>query len=105
VLLRIVGWVALIAFAAVWVWACLTGLHLAGSYLALGLVWTVVIALPVLWLRWIWLLYACVFIGAWLVWRWPLLLALLFAVPRAFLMLPGAVSTYLANWRHPRAYW
>jgi hypothetical protein len=45
------------------------------------------------------------FLGAVLLWHWPVLVALLFAAPRLFTMLPGAISTLLAQLRHPRPLW
>jgi hypothetical protein len=43
--------------------------------------------------------------GALAVWRLPLVIALPLAMPRVILILPGLVSTWLANRRHPRARW
>ncbi len=43
--------------------------------------------------------------GAVLLWHWPVFAALVLAAPRLFLMLPGAIATWLARWRHPRPLW
>ena len=99
-LIRIVGLALLTALAAAWVWACLAGLGLG---VIIG--WAVLIAAAIAWLRQIWLLQIGAFLGALLVWRWPVVPALLLAVPRALLVLPGLISTYLASRRHPRVRW
>jgi hypothetical protein len=99
-LIRIIGLALLMAFAAAWVWACVAGLGLG-----VNIGGAVLIAATIAWLRQIWLLQIAAFLGALLVWRWPFLLALLLAAPRALLVLPGLVSTYLANRRHPRTPW
>jgi hypothetical protein len=52
-----------------------------------------------------WLVRAGALIGAVLLWHWPVIVALVFAAPRLFTMLPGAVSTLLARVRHPRPLW
>jgi hypothetical protein len=44
-------------------------------------------------------------VGAVLLWHWPVIVALVFAAPRLFTMLPGAISTLLARARHPRPLW
>lgn len=44
-------------------------------------------------------------LGAVLLWHWPVMLALLFAAPRLFAMLPGTIAMLLARWRHPRPLW
>ena len=99
-LIRIVGLALLTVLAAAWAWACLAGLGLGVS---IG--WAVLIAAAIAWLRQIWLLQIVAFLGALLVWRWPVVPALLLAVPRALLVLPGLISTYLAGRRHPRVRW
>jgi hypothetical protein len=99
-LIRMVGTLALAAFAATWVAACLTGLSLLA-----GFGWALLIAAALVWLRFIWLLSAAVCVGAIVAWHWPVVLAVLLAIPRVFLMLPGVASTYLASWRHPRIRW
>jgi hypothetical protein len=99
-LLGIVLWLALAAYAALWLAACVTGLGLLA-----GLVVGVVLAVLLAALRLTWLLQLAVCVGALAVWHWPVVLALLLAIPRAVLVLPGWVSTTLANRRHPRARW
>jgi hypothetical protein len=99
-LLRIMGLALIAAFIAVQAWACLVGLT-AG----VGIVWALGIAAALLWLRLFRLLQLGVFVGAVAIWHLPILIALVLAVPRAFLMLPGLLSTYLASRRHPRPRW
>ncbi|HWW19474.1 MAG TPA: hypothetical protein VNZ06_01600 [Steroidobacteraceae bacterium] len=91
---------ALAAWAAAFAAACLSGLGLIA-----GIAWALLIAAALAWLRWTWLLRLAVCVGAVAVWHWPLVLALLLAVPRAPLLLPGLVSSTLASWRHPRERW
>lgn len=100
------GYLALAALAA------LAALRLARLGLATllllkfcGPVLAVVGLLAAVLLRLDWLVRAAAAAGAVLLWRWPLIAALVFAVPRLFTMLPGAVSTLLARWRHPRPRW
>jgi len=88
------------AFIAVQGWACLLGLATG-----VGMVWALCITAALLWLRLFRLLQLSVFLGAMAIWHLPILIALVLAVPRAFLMLPGLVSTYLASRRHPRPRW
>lgn len=52
-----------------------------------------------------WLVRAGALAGAVLLWHWPVVAALAFAAPRLFTMLPGAIATMLARWRHPRTLW
>lgn len=52
-----------------------------------------------------WLLRLAAAAAAVSVWHWPVMLALLFAMPRLFLMAPGAVTQWLALKRHPRPRW
>jgi hypothetical protein len=99
-LTRIIGLTGIAAFIAVQAWACLTGL----AY-GVGMVWALPIAAAALWLRLFRWLQLVVLLAAMALWHLPIWLALLLAVPRAFLMLPGYVSTYLANRRHPRPRW
>jgi hypothetical protein len=98
--IRVLGLLALATFAATWAVACVTGLSLIAG-VACGLVIAAVLA----WLRATWLLQLAVCVGAVAVWHWPLVAAVLFAAPRLLLVLPGIVSSYLANRRHPRARW
>jgi hypothetical protein len=99
-LLRVVSWLLLTAFAVLWLAACVTGLSLIA-----GLLWGVLIGAVLAWLRFSWLLQLAVGFGAWSAWRWPMAAAVLLAAPRIVLVLPGLVSSYLANLRHPRARW
>jgi len=45
------------------------------------------------------------FLAAMSLWRWPWYAALILAAPRVLLVLPGLVSTFLAERRHPRPIW
>jgi hypothetical protein len=99
-LIRVVGVLVLAAYAATWVAACIAGLRPLG-----GLGCAVIIACALLWLRFTWLLQGAVCVGAIAIWHWPWIWAVLLAVPRAVLVLPGLLSTTLARWRHPRARW
>ncbi len=99
-MLRIVAWLVLAGYASLWVAACLSGLgRLAG--VVVGILIAVILAA----LRLTWLLQLAVCVGAIAVWHWPVAWALVLALPRAVLVLPGLVSSYLANLRHPRARW
>jgi hypothetical protein len=99
-LIRALSALLLAAYAATWIGACIEGLRPLG-----GLAWAVIIACALLWLRFTWLLRVAVCVGAIATWHWPWVWAVLLAVPRAVLMLPGLVSSTLASWRHPRARW
>jgi hypothetical protein len=44
-------------------------------------------------------------LGVVLLWHWPVMVALLFAAPRLFTMLPGTMAMLLARFRHPRPLW
>jgi hypothetical protein len=100
VLVRIVLWLLLTAWVALWLAACLTGLHLIAIW---G--WALAIAAVLAWMRCIRLLQLAAWMGAWNAWHWPLVLAVALAAPRAFLVLPGLISNYLADLRHPRSRW
>jgi len=78
---------------------------LLGLVQAIGPIWGVAAAVTLLWLRCLRALQITIFLGALTVWHWPALLALFLAAPRAFLVLPGLIATFLANRRHPRARW
>ena len=97
---RILGLTGIAAFIALQAWACLAGL-----VYAVGIVWALPLAAVALWLRLFRLLQLGVLLAAVALWHLPIWLALLLAVPRAFLMLPGLISTYLASRRHPRPRW
>lgn len=99
-LMRMAGLLGLLAFAAAWAAACWAGLSLVA-----GIAWGLVIAAASVWLRLTWLLQLGVCIGAVAAWRWPIVLAVLLAAPRLLLVLPGLLSSYLANRRHPRVPW
>jgi hypothetical protein len=71
----------------------------------LGLFWAVSGVLAALLLGFLAPLRLGAFLGAMSVWHWPWYAALIFAVPRLVLMLPGLISTGLAQLRHPRPVW
>jgi hypothetical protein len=71
----------------------------------IGPVWGTAVLLGLLLSGWLLPLQIAVFLGALILWRWPLPLALMLAAPRLLLMLPGLVSTFLASRRHPRPRW
>jgi len=100
ILIRIIGYAALIGFGATWLWACLAGLAIV-----LGMGWALLAIAVLLCLRFFVVLQLAALAGAIAVWHLPVLLALFLAMPRLFLMLPGIVSTFLANRRHPRVRW
>ncbi len=52
-----------------------------------------------------WLVRAGALAGAVLLWHWPVIVALMFAVPRLFTIMPGAIAALLARVRHPRPLW
>ncbi len=70
-----------------------------------GVGWAILAGLLAAVLRLTWLLQAAAFWGAWQLWHWPWPLALIGAMPRAFLMLPGLLLTLKARLRHPRPVW
>ena len=70
-----------------------------------GVHWAIVVALGLLLSGFLVPLQIAVFLGALMVWHWPLLLALIVAAPRLVLMLPGLISSLLASRRHPRPRW
>jgi hypothetical protein len=78
---------------------------LLGLIAVAGPFWGVAAVAALSWLRCIRVLQIAIFLGALTVWHWPAVLALFVAAPRAFLVLPGLIATFLANRRHPRAHW
>jgi hypothetical protein len=100
ILIRMVGFTALVAFGAIWLWACV-----AGFAYAMGTGWTLLAVAMLLWLRFFVPLQLAALFGAIAVWHLPVVPSLLLAAPRPFLMLPGMVATFLASRRHPRARW
>ena len=99
-LIRMVGYPALLLFGVSWLWACVAGLGYG-----VGTGWALLLVGVLLWLRLFVPLQVAALFGAIAVWHLPLVLALLLAAPRVFLMLPGIISTHLANLRHPRVRW
>jgi hypothetical protein len=101
-LVRAVLWLCLSGLAATRFWASVAGLGLC-----LGLSGDTAVLLAALLLRagGYWVLWIAALVGAAISWHLPWMLALPLATPRAFLMLPGVISTALANRRHPRMRW
>ena len=97
---RALLWLLLVSLAATRFAAAVCGLSLI-----LGSGAAVLVAALLLRLGGYWVLWAAALAGAVKSWQLPWLLALPLAAPRAFLVLPGVVSTFLANRRHPRARW
>jgi hypothetical protein len=100
ILIRVLLLVALAGFTLLRLWIAVLGLARG-----IGLAWALVLALALLLSRWLLPLQIAVFIGALMVWHWPLLVALIVAGPRLILLLPGLISTFLAGRRHPRPQW
>ncbi len=91
---------ALALFLLLRVWLGVLGLDLVLGQGAAVLMVALLLACG--WLR---PLQLAAFVGAWMVWHWPLAAALIVAAPRLVLVLPGLISTLLARWRHPRPRW
>jgi hypothetical protein len=100
ILIRVLLLLALAGFTVLRLWIAVLGLAQG-----IGVVWAVVLALALLLSGWLLPLQIAVFLGALMVWHWPLPLALVVAAPRLILVLPGLISTFLASKRHPRARW
>jgi hypothetical protein len=97
---RIVALAALSTWLLARGWACLLGMeHFVGWS------WAPILIALMLWLRLVVLLQIAILLGAVMGWHLPVIVALPLAMPRLFLMLPGLVSTFLANHRHPRVRW
>jgi hypothetical protein len=94
---------ALLVFAA----ACLgwIGLGAAGLWVGLGPVWALLALALLALFRFYAPLRLGVVLGGVLLLGWPWIVALIVAVPRPLLMLPGYLSTLLARARHPRPLW
>ena len=88
------------AYAAAWLGAAVVALAVP-----LGIPGALLIAAILLVSRTFRALQLAALIGAAWIWHWPVVLALLFAAPRLLLILPGLISTFLANRRHPRLRW
>jgi hypothetical protein len=100
VLVRMLGLAVLAAFVLLRVWVGVLGLAQP-----IGMAWAIVLAAVLLLSGFTLPLRIAVFFGALAVWHWPVLPALVLAAPRLVLMLPGLISTFLANRRHPRPRW
>jgi len=77
----------------------------AGLWVDLGPVWAVAGVAALLLFRVSWPLRAGALLGAVSLLGWPWIAAVALAAPRLFLVLPGLLSTALAQWRHPRPVW
>jgi hypothetical protein len=99
-LVRLFGIAALLAFTLLRLWLAWTGVAAW-----LGPIPAAAVSVVLIWFGFRLPLQIAAFLAAVLIWRWPVLLALIIAAPRLFLVLPGLVSTYLAQRRHPRPRW
>jgi len=100
IFIRIVGLATLAAFGVLRVWIAVLGLASV-----IGVVWAIAVAVGLLLFGFMLPLQIAIFFGAMTVWHWPVLLAIIVAAPRLILVLPGLISTFLANRRHPRPRW
>ncbi|MGC2463531.1 MAG: hypothetical protein WA446_21545 [Steroidobacteraceae bacterium] len=100
IFIRIVGLATLAAFGLLRVWIAVLGLAAV-----IGVVWAIAVAVGLLLFGFMLPLQIAVFFGAVTVWHWPVLPAVIVAAPRLILVLPGLISTFLANRRHPRPRW
>ncbi|HEY3808940.1 MAG TPA: hypothetical protein VGL50_03300 [Steroidobacteraceae bacterium] len=95
--------VALLVFAAGCVgWVALGA---AGLWVGLGPAWAVLALAALALFRFYVPLRLGVLLGAVGLLGWPWFVALIIAVPRLVLMLPGYASMLLARARHPRPVW
>ncbi len=78
---------------------------LVGLAAWLGDAWAVLIVALAAAARLHWVLRLAAFLTLLLLWRWPWWAALLLAVPRLLLVLPGLINTAVARVRHPRPRW
>jgi hypothetical protein len=99
-LIRIAGLVGLIAWRVARVWIGVLGLAQL-----LGLPWAVIAIAALVLTDATIPVRLCAAVGAVMVWHWPVAAAVIFAAPRLVLVLPGVISTWLADRRHPRPVW
>jgi hypothetical protein len=99
-LMRVVAIAGVAALGAVWVAAGTAAL--AVPLTLAGAVVTVVVLLLSRSFR---ALQLAALVGLIWIWHVPPVLAVLLAVPRIVLILPGLIATYLARRRHPRLRW
>lgn len=99
-LLRALALAGFVALTAVWLAAATAAL--AVPFTLAGAVVTVAILVLSRSFR---ALQLAALVGLIWIWHLPVLLALLLAVPRIVLILPGLVATWLASRRHPRLRW
>jgi hypothetical protein len=96
----------LLVLLCLWVYR-MTRCVLAGLGLAalLGPLAAATLVLACAALRFQWPLRLLAAYALWHRWHWPLWAALLVAVPRLWLLLPGLITVALARLRHPRPTW
>ncbi|HEX4376472.1 MAG TPA: hypothetical protein VHZ99_04905 [Steroidobacteraceae bacterium] len=99
-LLRVLALAGFIAFITIWLAAATAAL--AVPFTLAGAVVTVAILVLSRSFR---ALQLAALVGLIWIWRLPVLVAVLLAVPRIVLILPGLVATWLAGRRHPRLRW
>jgi hypothetical protein len=99
-LIRTAGLAGLAALRVARVWAAVLGLAQF-----LGLPGAVIVITAVVLSDATVLVRLCAVMGAVMVWHWPVAVAVIFAAPRLVLVLPGLISTWLADRRHPRPSW
>jgi hypothetical protein len=99
-LIRIAGLAGLVTLRVARVWVAVLGL---GQFL--GLPGAAIVIAAVVLIDATVLVRLCALMGAVMVWHWPVAAAVIFAAPRLVLVLPGLVSTWLADRRHPRPNW
>lgn len=96
----------LFALAALWAFRLArAAVALMGLAAWLGDLWAALIIALAAAARLHWVLRVAAFLTLLLLWRWPWWAALLLAVPRLLLVLPGLINTALARVRHPRPHW
>jgi hypothetical protein len=76
-----------------------------GAAALLGVGWALVLAALVAAARLNWAVRIMALVTAVWLWRWPPVAALLFAVPRLLLLVPGLAAMLTARIRHPRPLW
>jgi hypothetical protein len=94
------------------VWLALTAYRLGRCWLAwralallVGEAWAALLLVLIAAARYNWLLRIGAFAALWRLWHWPWPVALIAAVPRLVLVLPGLFATARARLRHPRPLW
>ena len=94
------------------VWLALAAYRLGRCWLAwlalallVGEVWAALLIVLIAAGSFHWLLRIGAFLALWRLWHWPWPVALIAAVPRLVLVIPGLFATARARFRHPRPLW